>query len=136
MKVSRDPHRHRGEREAMRSRFTFYFAVHNRTVSLVCRVDGRIRSWYALMDRKYAGVDLDKFFGEYPDPLQASLNFGLHLIDRDWIDCFALKRIGEYAHKWKHFDQCEDMGNVGFMYETECKLYPCATYVMEEGEIK
>lgn len=118
----------------MRSKFTFYFAVHNRTVSLVCRVDDRIRSWYALTDRKYAGIDLDKFFGEYPDPLQASLNFGLRLIDSDCINCIALKRIGEYSHKWKHFDQFEDMGNVGFMYETNCNLFPCATYFIEEGD--
>ena len=119
----------------MRSRFTFYFAVHHRTVSLVCRMDvDQLRSWFVLTDRKYAGLDLDLFAGQYPDMLQASLHFGLHLIDRDWIDCRCLKQIRECGHQWKHFEQCEDMGNVGFMYETDCKLYPCATYCMEEGD--
>lgn len=119
----------------MMERYVFYFALRKQgMVSLVCRIDNKVRSWYVLTERKFAGMDLNVFCDEFLDPLQASLHFGLHLLDSNWIDVRSLSRISEANHQWKHLEQLEEQGNIGFMYEMDCKLYPVGTYILERGD--
>lgn len=122
----------------MKERYTFCFAYQKTDiVQLICRVDASddnhrtLRSWYCYLNDNFAGIDLTTFCGNYPDPAQAALHFGLHLIDRDWIDCLSLFNIQYRPDQWLHISECEEMGNVGIMTELDCKIYPVTTYVVE-----
>lgn len=125
----------------MWERYTFYFAYRaTGIVRLLCRLDSgcknhrSVRRWYGCTQGTYAGIDLSKFCENYENIAHAALHFGLHLIDRDLIDCKSLTYIQYRTDKWLHISECEEMGNVDIMCELDCKIYPVAIYVVERSD--
>ena len=124
----------------MNHRFVFFLAVSklfpDHPAQLMIRHDyGDYRNCSEWVENTAENSDLFREGEQYKSykfgrNAEDALQFGLGLTESPVIDGFYFwKILNGYSAEWDELPQFEEMGKNGVEYESDCSLYPCATFL-------
>ena len=122
----------------MNHRFVFFLAVSklfpDHPAQLMLRHDyGDYRNcseWLVCTAENPAFLDEKYKHFRFCSTAEDALQFGLTLTESPVLDGFYFwKILNGYSDEWDELPQFEEMGKNGVEYESDCSLYPCATFL-------